>query len=151
MFLHASMWEHIAAAVLSITCGCVLYTVERAQTRNWCAGCFRRLGAFVVSPESTSSEVIRAGLNGWLMAAASHALHVSKTPMLYVPCLVRACLPSALRTRLGLYLCTSCCRCPCRGRCVAVAVAVAVADVHCTAASTLPLCMAVIFCTQLCM
>jgi len=34
---------------------------------------------------------------------------------------------------------------------VSFAVAVAVADVHCTAASTLPLCMAVIFCTLSCM
>ena len=88
------MWEHIAAAVLSITCVCVWYIVERTQTRNCCAGCFRRLGPFVVGPASTSSEVIRAVLNGWSMAAASLALHVSKTPMLYVPCLVRACFPA---------------------------------------------------------
>jgi len=73
---------------------CVWYIVERAQTRNCCAGCFRRLGAFMVSPASTSSEVIRTVLNGWLIAAASLALHVSKTPMVYVPCLVRACLPA---------------------------------------------------------
>jgi len=36
---------------------CVWYIVERAQTRNCCAGCFRRWGAFVVGPASTSSEV----------------------------------------------------------------------------------------------
>ena len=34
---------------------------------------------------------------------------------------------------------------------VSFAVTVAVAEVHCTAASTLPLCMAVMFCTLLCM
>jgi len=94
VFLHASMWEHIAAAMLSITCVCVWYIVKRAQTRNCCAGFFRRLGAFVVGPESTSSEVIRAVLNSWSMAAASLALHVSESPMLYVSCLVRACLPA---------------------------------------------------------
>jgi len=88
------MWEHIAAAVLSITCVCVWYTVERAQIRNCCAGCLRQLGVFVVGLASTSSKVIRAVLNGWSMAAASLALHVSKTPMLYVTCLVRACLPA---------------------------------------------------------
>ena len=180
VFLHASMWEHIAAAVLSITCVCIWYIVERAQTRNccerqesskrnyyiisprviikaiiiiWCAGCFRRSGAFVVGPASTSSEVIRAVLNGWSMAAASLALHVSKTPMLYVPCLVRACLPATCIAYapglVSMHIMLSLCRC--RGRCVAVAVAVAVADVHCTAASTLPLCMAVMFCTLSCM
>ena len=52
------------------------------------------MGVFVVGPASTSSEVIRAVLNGWSMAVASLALHVSKTPMLYVQCLVRACLPA---------------------------------------------------------
>ena len=50
---------------------CVWYIVERAQTRNCCAGCFRRLGAFVVGPASTSSEVIHAVLNGRSMSAAS--------------------------------------------------------------------------------
>jgi len=73
---------------------CVWYIVELAQTRNCCAGCFRQLGAFVVGPASTSSKVIHTVLNGWSMSAASLALHVSKTPMLYVPCLVRACLPA---------------------------------------------------------
>jgi len=48
----------------------------------------------VVTPASTSSKVICAVLNGWLMAVASLALHVPKTPMLYVSCLVRACLPA---------------------------------------------------------
>jgi len=97
---------------------CVWYIVERVQTRNCCARCFRRLGVFVVGPASTSSEVIRAVLNGRSMAAASLALHVSKHPccMCHVLC-VRACQPSALRTRLGSYLCTSCCCCYCRGRC----------------------------------
>jgi len=132
---------------------CVWYIVERAQTRNCCAGCFRRLGAFVVGPASTSSEVIRAVLNGRSMSAASLALHVSKTPMLYVPCLVRACLPAICIAYapglVSMHIMLSLCRC--RGRCVAVAVAVAVADVHCTAASTLPLCMAVMFCTLSCM
>jgi len=42
---------------------CIWYIVERAQTRNCGAGCFRRLGAFVVGPASTSSEVIRVVLN----------------------------------------------------------------------------------------
>jgi len=73
---------------------CVWYIVEHAQTRNCCAGCFRRLRAFMVGPASTSSKVIRAVLNDWSMSAASLALHVSKTPMLCVPCLVRACLPA---------------------------------------------------------
>ena len=68
---------------------------ERAQTRNCWTGCFRRLGAFAVGPASTSSEVIRAVLNGRSISAASLALHVSKTPMLYVPCFVRACLPAS--------------------------------------------------------
>ena len=104
------------------------------------------------SPASTSSEVIRAVLNGRSMSAVHLPSTCQKHPccMCHVLC-VRACQPSALRTRLGSYLCTSCCRCPCRCRCVAVAVAVAVADVHCTAASTLPLCMAVMFCTLSCM
>jgi len=62
--LHASMKQHIAAAVLSIMCGCVWYIVEHAQARNCCAGYFRRFGAFMVSPVSTSSKVMRSVL-GW--------------------------------------------------------------------------------------
>ena len=98
-------------------------------------------------------EVIRAVLNGRSMSAASLALHVSKTPMLYVLGLVRACLPAICIAYapglVSMHIMLSLCRC--RGRCVAVTVAVAVADVHCTAASTLPLCMAVMFCTLSCM
>jgi len=107
---------------------CVWYIVERTQTRNCCAGCVRQLRAFVVGPASTSSEVIRAVLNGWSMSAASLALHVSKTPMLYVPCLVRACLPAiciayapglvSMHIMLSLSLSRSLyhCRCHCRSR-----------------------------------
>jgi len=78
VFLHVSMKQHIAAAVLSIMCVCVWYIVEHAQARDCCTGCFRRLGAFVVSPVSKSSEVMRAVL-GWLV----HGCGLSCPPRFY--------------------------------------------------------------------
>ena len=101
---------------------CVWYIVKRAQTRNCCAG----LGAFVVGSASTSSKVIHLVLNGWLMSDASLGLHVSKTPMLYVPCLVRVCLPAiciayapglvSMHIMLSLSLVWSLCCCRYRSR-----------------------------------
>ena len=106
---------HNCSRAICNLCVCMVYsrarkhvTVVQGASDGWERSC---LALCPCLPKSYTWSS-----NGLSTAVASFALHVSKTPMLYVPCLMRACL-AAICIAYGRPgscppgRCTSCCRC----------------------------------------